>query len=165
MNDAAVRELARLAGIATDWTDALGRPRRVEIGPLRAILSALGFSCETNVDLAESRARLTGTDQPKARPLITATVGSPISLSEFSASQAVAGEIVFENECGAISGIARAASIRSPDRQWGAIARMWRLRLDREFSRAAAGRRTPQSRRTRGGVLRAQPQPIRHHDW
>ena len=41
VNDAAVRELAGLAGIATDWIDALDRPQRVAIGPLRTILKEL----------------------------------------------------------------------------------------------------------------------------
>lgn len=95
MNDEALRKLARLAGVATDWIDALDRPRRVAIGPLRAILSALGFPCATDADLAESRARLTG--KPKDRPLVTAIVGSPIALADSSIRDSAAGEIVWES--------------------------------------------------------------------
>ncbi|TMJ01281.1 MAG: 4-alpha-glucanotransferase [Alphaproteobacteria bacterium] len=97
MNDAVVRELARLAGIATDWVDALDQPRRVEIASLRAILSALGFPCDTAADLAESRARLTGANKPTQRPLITATVGHPITLTDVPADRFAAGEIIFED--------------------------------------------------------------------
>src|SRR5204863_6289719 len=89
------RELARLAGVATDWTDARNRPRRVEIGPLRAILSALGYPCGTDADLAEGRARLAG--NPKVRPLITATIGNRIALTDAFVRQPAAGEIVFES--------------------------------------------------------------------
>src|SRR5438477_2121594 len=96
VNDAAVRELARLAGIATDWIDALDRPRQVEIGPLRAILSALGFPCESDAELADSRARVAGAEK-RARPLITATVGCRIILAEFSGHQPASGEIIFES--------------------------------------------------------------------
>ena len=56
--DDAVRELAREAGIATDWIDAAERPQRVSIGSLRSILAALGYPCASRTDIAESRARL-----------------------------------------------------------------------------------------------------------
>ena len=98
MNDAAVREVARLAGVATDWTDARNRPRRVAIGPLRSILSALGYPCGNDADLAESHARLTGKDKPKVRPPITATAARPIALTDFPGDQAGTGELVFEND-------------------------------------------------------------------
>jgi 4-alpha-glucanotransferase len=96
VNDAAVRGLARLAGIAPDWIDALGHPRQVEVGSLRTILSALGFPCDSDADLAESRARLTGADK-KPPPLITATAGSPIALTDLPIDKASSGELIFEN--------------------------------------------------------------------
>jgi 4-alpha-glucanotransferase len=77
--DAAVRALARDAGIANDWTDAGGQPQRVAIGTLRGVLGALGFPCTTESDIAESRARLrelTG----KTRSFITAAVRETIAL-------------------------------------------------------------------------------------
>ena len=98
MKDEAVRELARLAGIANDWIDAADRPRRVAIGPLRAILSALGYPCESAADLAESRARLTGADGARApRPLVTATVGEPVRLARLRVNRSRSAEIVFED--------------------------------------------------------------------
>lgn len=96
MNDAAVRQLARLAGIATEWVDALDQPCKVKIGSLRAILAALGYPCDTDSDLADSRARLIGTVKVQARPVITATVGHPIRVTG-PASAAAAGETIFEN--------------------------------------------------------------------
>ena len=62
MNDEAVLERARQAGIAIDWIDASQRPRRVSIDSLKLILEALG-------------------DGPSARAaLMTAAVGEPIVL-------------------------------------------------------------------------------------
>ena len=56
--DEAIRELAREAGIANDWIDAAGVPRRVAIEPLRSILAALGLPAASEADIAASRARL-----------------------------------------------------------------------------------------------------------
>ena len=78
--DDAIRELAREAGIATDWIDAAERPQRVSIGSLRAILAALGYPCASRNDIAESRARLR-TLSKDARTFFTATAGEPIALS------------------------------------------------------------------------------------
>jgi 4-alpha-glucanotransferase len=58
VSDAALRELARLAGIAVDWTDAADRPQTVGIETLRHILTALDLPCRTEADFADSRARL-----------------------------------------------------------------------------------------------------------
>ena len=61
--DEAIRELAREAGIANDWVDAAGAPRRVAIEPLRSILAALGLPAASEADIAESRARLRAVDR------------------------------------------------------------------------------------------------------
>ena len=101
MDDAAVRELAHLAGVANDWIDANGRPQKVAIGSLRAILAALGFPCGTDTDLAASRARLTRTDISRSPPpLVTGTVGEPIRLTGEAAQQR-ASEIVYQDGEGA----------------------------------------------------------------
>src|SRR5437868_14296114 len=91
VSDDAIRELARLAGIATDWIDAANKPRQVAIGPLRAILEALGYSCSGAADLAASRARLTGASA-STRPLQTAFVDVPILLTGHDLARECAGE-------------------------------------------------------------------------
>ncbi|MGZ6176366.1 MAG: 4-alpha-glucanotransferase, partial [Candidatus Binataceae bacterium] len=96
MDDAAVRELAGLAGVANDWVDANGRPQRVAIGSLRAILAALGFPCATDADLKESRARLTKADTSRLPPLVTATIGQPIRLVGDAYGQR-SSELVYED--------------------------------------------------------------------
>ena len=77
--DDAVRQLAREAGIATDWTDAADRPQSVSIGSLRTILAALGYPCSARNDIAESLAQLRELSRD-ARTFFTATAGEPISL-------------------------------------------------------------------------------------
>ena len=76
--DQAVVELARAAGLAVDWVDASGTPRRVELESLRRILAALGLPAATASEVAESRALLrTETGLP---PLLTLQVGDPLVL-------------------------------------------------------------------------------------
>jgi 4-alpha-glucanotransferase len=58
VSDAALQDLARRAGIAVDWTDAVDRRRTVGIETLRRILTALDLPCGTDSDMAESDARL-----------------------------------------------------------------------------------------------------------
>lgn len=77
MNDAAVYDLARHAGVAVEWTDYAGKPHRVPLDALRRILAALGLPCDTADDLAHSRHNL---DQPVLPTLITATAGEVIDL-------------------------------------------------------------------------------------
>ena len=72
MNDAAVEDLARRAGIAVEWRDNANKQRRVSADSLRRILAALQLPCGTAADLAESRRQL---DAPRLLPLITATAG------------------------------------------------------------------------------------------
>jgi 4-alpha-glucanotransferase len=81
MNDEALRDLARRAGIAAEWHDYAGRPHAVAPDALRRILAALDLPAETRGDLAASRRALarhsTLTDLP---PLVTATAGRPTRL-------------------------------------------------------------------------------------
>jgi 4-alpha-glucanotransferase len=83
VSDDAVRELARAAGIAVEWTDAAGAPHRVAADVLRSILDALGLPCGNAVDLAESRERLVvGPDKYCPPALVTAEAGKPVMLPE-----------------------------------------------------------------------------------
>jgi 4-alpha-glucanotransferase len=77
MNDAAVFDLARRAGIAVEWTDHVDRPHCVSLDSIRHILSALGLGCRTADEIACSRKALNDRTLP---PLITATVGQPVRL-------------------------------------------------------------------------------------
>ena len=54
MNDDALRDLARRAGIAVEWQDIAGRLHAVAPDMLRRILGALGLPCGTDDDVAES---------------------------------------------------------------------------------------------------------------
>ena len=58
MNDAAVEELARRAGIAVDWRDYANKQHHVSADSLRRILAALQLPCDTAADLADSRGQL-----------------------------------------------------------------------------------------------------------
>ena len=78
--DDAVRELARDAGIANEWVDAADKPQRVSIETLRSILTALDLPCVTQVDIAESRARLRE-QAGGTRGFFTATEGSVTPLA------------------------------------------------------------------------------------
>jgi len=85
MSDAAVRELARRAGIAEQWVDHANKSRRVPLDTIRRILAALGLPCATAADLAHSRHFL---DEARTPPLMTATVGQPIVLPIHVADEA-----------------------------------------------------------------------------
>lgn len=78
MNDDAIFDRARAAGIAVGWTDAGGRPQRVRVEALRRLLDALDFG-----------------EAPSAPPpLVTATVGRRIELPGIAGD--AAGELVLE---------------------------------------------------------------------
>ena len=78
--DEAIRELAREAGIANDWIDAAGVPRRVAIEPLRSILAALGLPAASEADIAASRARLRAAREQERLSLLRRPA-SPIALT------------------------------------------------------------------------------------
>ena len=82
MSDAAVRDLARKAGIAVVWEDHAGKRRRVSVAVVRRILSALGLPCETAGDLRHSQEAVHSIADASALPLITATVGEPVAIAE-----------------------------------------------------------------------------------
>lgn len=94
MNDEAVRDLARKAGIAVDWTDAAGRPCQVSVPSLQSLLKALGFDCNSASDLAEAEQRIAV--QRSQRPLLTTTVGRP-ALAPDVQDKMRAGELLLED--------------------------------------------------------------------
>src|SRR5581483_11638275 len=79
MNDDAVLQRARAAGIAVDWIDASNRPQRVSTASLQCILDALHAG-----------------PLPPVPPLITATVGEPIVVP--GVGDEAGGELQLEGE-------------------------------------------------------------------
>ena len=87
MNDEAVQDLARRAGIVVEWEDVAGRRKVVAPDVLVRILGALGLPCGTRGDLAASRRLLVrNTTLQALPPLVTATAGRPTRL-EVGASE------------------------------------------------------------------------------
>lgn len=81
MNDEVIRDLARRAGIAVEWSNYAGAPRVVAIDVLRHILDALGLPSATRGDLLTSRRLLQRRNSVETLPpLITATAGRPTRL-------------------------------------------------------------------------------------
>lgn len=71
--------LARLGGIAVDWTDVYGAHRRVADDTLLRLLRGLDLACDTPGEIADSIAALA---QPAALPpLLTADAGQEIVLA------------------------------------------------------------------------------------
>jgi 4-alpha-glucanotransferase len=77
MNDSSVRELARRARVAVQWTDRFGKRHRVSLDTIRRILAALQLPCQTLDDIRHSRRAL---DKAPVPPLITAILGRAIDL-------------------------------------------------------------------------------------
>jgi 4-alpha-glucanotransferase len=77
MNDAAIRDLARRAGLAVTWRDYANNKHEVSIESLRRLLAALDLPCGTADEVADSRHRCEASSSP---PLVTATVGEPFEL-------------------------------------------------------------------------------------
>jgi 4-alpha-glucanotransferase len=97
-DDEAVRDLARSAGITVDWTNAAGDPQVVTPEVLRRILGALGFPSGTSQQVTESREQARNQTAASAHaPLLTATVGEPISLIDTEALASVKAALILEN--------------------------------------------------------------------
>lgn len=94
MNDEAVRDLARRAGIAVEWSDYAGQPHVVASDTLRHILDALGLPSASRGDLLASRRQL-GRRSSLATlpPLVTATAGRPTRL-DVGASEPYRGQLI-----------------------------------------------------------------------
>jgi 4-alpha-glucanotransferase len=96
MNDEAVRDLARRAGIAVEWHDFADRPNVVAPDVLRRILGALGLPCATRGDFMASRRQLMRNASLQALPpLVTATAGRPTRL-DAGASEPRRARLEFE---------------------------------------------------------------------
>lgn len=81
MNDDALADRARRAGIAVDWTDATGAPRRVASDTLRALLDSLGDS-----------------DEPEEIPtLATVVAGDRLQLPPGVTTGTTAAELIYDD--------------------------------------------------------------------
>lgn len=81
MSDDALADRARRAGIAVDWTDAIGTPRRVSPDTLRTMLASLG-----EADTQES-----------VPALVTSVAGGRLELPASVATGPVEAELVYED--------------------------------------------------------------------
>jgi 4-alpha-glucanotransferase len=94
VSDDDIRALARAAGLAETWTDALGIPQQVSTESLRRILDALGFGTASSADLEESRRRL---GPPSTLPpLVTVKAGARLTLPA-RAGGAARGLLTYED--------------------------------------------------------------------
>lgn len=96
MGDAELLELARAAGIHTQWNDYRGRQQTVAIGTLQKILAALDVRAEDSAQAQRELRRLR--EQQRNAPLLVGRLGEPVALP-FLEQQSVpaALRIVFEN--------------------------------------------------------------------
>ncbi|WP_175836690.1 4-alpha-glucanotransferase [Burkholderia anthina] len=77
--DVPIAELARAAGLETDWIDAGGVARRVDGDALGALVDALGWPCGTPSERVDSAAALA--DAQAATPhVVTGDAGVPLTL-------------------------------------------------------------------------------------
>jgi 4-alpha-glucanotransferase len=134
VSDEEIRELARSAGLAETWTDALGIPQQVTIASLRRILDALELPTATSGEIAASRQRL---GPPNSMPpLVTMTAGGGLTLPA-GAGGAARGQLTYED-----GGVATLRFSRRGDRLVGpALDRIGYHRLelgDRQMTVAVA---------------------------
>lgn len=109
MMDDALRELARRAGVATEWRDQTGNHRVVSPETLRAILAALGLPADGE---AGQRRSLEQVEAPRAMArFVTARVGEPVALA---GEGAVPGNVEIELEDGSRSVVACGAGAEGP---------------------------------------------------
>lgn len=81
MKDNPLAQLANLAGLNIEWTDAHGKARVVNDDALRELLAALGHGADTARQLRDSIAQLEHERaQPSSEPLITVLAGSHCDL-------------------------------------------------------------------------------------
>lgn len=81
MSENLLHELARIAGVATAWTDVTGTPQAVAPDVLHTVLDALGFRTANEVEIVQSIERLVVSPLTDGLPpLIIADAGVPIRL-------------------------------------------------------------------------------------
>ncbi|CAB3756632.1 4-alpha-glucanotransferase [Burkholderia puraquae] len=78
--DVSIAELARAAGLETDWTDAGGGARRVDDGALAALVDALGWPCGTATQRVASAAALADANAAPPQHVVTGDAGLPLTL-------------------------------------------------------------------------------------
>ncbi|MHC8314262.1 4-alpha-glucanotransferase [Pseudomonas sp. LB3P31] len=84
MSDAQLEILASRAGLAVDWIDANGRPRKVAAAVLRNVLSGLGHPAGTAQEIDASLLQLQEVQQTRhLPPLLTADVGVGVDLAHY----------------------------------------------------------------------------------
>jgi 4-alpha-glucanotransferase len=111
MSDESLRDLARVAGLAPEWTDASGRAMTVPTQTLRIVLAALGMPSDGD-RIAESR-RALANQEPA--PLLVVRPGDRISLG--SARRALLLlEDGAEMECAVAAGENGETFVTMPDR-------------------------------------------------
>jgi 4-alpha-glucanotransferase len=97
MSDATLRDVARRAGIAVEWTDHVGKQHRVSVAVLRRILAALGLPSGHVGEMRESQAALRATcGKDKAR-LITAQVGEAVAIANAHAAPGSPARLIYED--------------------------------------------------------------------
>src|SRR3954471_15696576 len=97
MTDEVLRDLARRAGIVTEWQDLAGKPHIVAPPTLRRTLAGLGLPAETGRELSATKRFLSKrsslADLP---PLLTAVTGRPTRL-DVGGNEAMLAELVLES--------------------------------------------------------------------
>jgi 4-alpha-glucanotransferase len=92
VTDAALKHLAREAGLSVNWTNAFGEPQSVSTASIRAALQALQLPSNTLSAITESRRRL-AEERRQVPPMIVSTVGEKIAIP----TRARAGKLVLED--------------------------------------------------------------------
>ncbi|RAK52229.1 4-alpha-glucanotransferase [Phenylobacterium deserti] len=78
MSQDALSDLAEAAGLILDWEDTQSVPQRVAPDAVRAILTALGYACDTEAACRESLSRLKAAPAPD---FLAVDVGQPILIA------------------------------------------------------------------------------------
>lgn len=86
MSDAQLEILASRAGLAVDWIDASGQPRKVAAAALRAILNGLGYPASSAQEIDASLLALQqAQDSRQLPPLLTVDQGRGLNLAAYFA--------------------------------------------------------------------------------
>lgn len=96
MNDEALRDLARRAGVEVEWQDYANKPHTVSADSLQRILAALGLPAATRGDLAASRRILSKrATLADLSSLLTATAGRPTRL-DLGAADSLPAKLILQ---------------------------------------------------------------------
>ncbi len=95
MSDEALAALARQAGIAVDWIDALGAPQHVSPETQRVLLASLGLPAGTDADIDESSHRLLAEQATAA--LVTIRAGDRLLVRGSGLYRPIDAELIYED--------------------------------------------------------------------